>query len=80
MPTKSGMRRSGRKFGTIINVETVYPRTDSADDMNAADKYDLFYNRLFLDPAIRGLTKTASLNFWTATEYLWNTPPAIWLS
>ncbi len=51
---KSGMRRSGCKFGTIINVETVYPRTDSADDMNAADKYDLFYNRLFLDPAIRG--------------------------
>ena len=38
----------------IINVETVYPRTDSPDDVNAADKFDLFYNRIFLDPAIKG--------------------------
>lgn len=51
---KSGYQRQGCKFGTIINVETVYPRTDSPDDVNAADKYDLFYNRLFLDPAIKG--------------------------
>ena len=42
------------KFGTIINVETVYPRGDNPRDLDAADKYDLFYNRVFLDPAIKG--------------------------
>ncbi len=51
---KSGFRREDCKFGTIINVETVYSRTDSPDDVNAADKFDLFYNRIFLDPAIKG--------------------------
>ena len=51
---KSGFKRPDCKFGTIINVEMVYPRTDSPEDMEAADKYDLFYNRIFLDPAIKG--------------------------
>lgn len=44
----------GGKFGTIINVETAYPRGNSPKDLDAADKYDLFYNRVFLDPAIKG--------------------------
>ena len=51
---KSGFKGDNCKFGTIINVETVYARTDSLDDREAADKYDLFYNRIFLDPAIKG--------------------------
>ena len=42
------------KFGTIINVETVYPRGNSPRDLEAANMYDLFYNRIFLDPAIKG--------------------------
>lgn len=51
---EGGFKRPDCKFGTIINVESVYARTDSPDDRNAADKYDLFYNRIFLDPAIKG--------------------------
>lgn len=47
-------RKEGGKFGTIINVETVYPRGDAKHDVEAANKYDLFYNRVFLDPAIKG--------------------------
>ena len=50
-------------MGTIINVETVYARTDSLDDREAADKYDLFYNRIFLDPAIKGTYEEGFLNF-----------------
>ncbi len=42
------------KFGTIINVETVYPRGNHPLDLQAANMYDLFYNRIFLDPAIKG--------------------------
>ena len=44
----------GGKFGTIINIETAYPRGNSEKDLKAADMYDLFYNRVFLDPAILG--------------------------
>lgn len=47
-------RIEGSKFGSIINVETVYPRGKSAFDMEAAKMYDLFYNRIFLDPCIKG--------------------------
>lgn len=51
---KSGYKRPECKFGSIINVETVYPRSDSKGDCDAADMYDLFYNRVFLDPALKG--------------------------
>ncbi|MEG0593064.1 MAG: glycoside hydrolase family 1 protein [Coprobacillus sp.] len=47
-------RIEGGKFGTIINVESAIPRGNSPRDLEAADKYDLFYNRVFLDPAIKG--------------------------
>ena len=51
---EGGYRIDGGKFGTIVNVETAYPRGNSPRDLEAADKYDLFYNRVFLDPAILG--------------------------
>ena len=51
---EGGFKREGGKLGTIINVETVYPRSDSAEDKKAAKMYDLFYNKIFLDPALKG--------------------------
>lgn len=51
---KSGFKRDDCKFGSIINVETVYPRSDSRGDKEAAKMYDLFYNKVFLDPALKG--------------------------
>lgn len=44
---------SGR-IGCIINPEMVYPRSQSQEDLDAARRYDLFYNRVFLDPMIKG--------------------------
>ncbi|CAM4115672.1 glycoside hydrolase family 1 protein [Streptococcus penaeicida] len=44
---------SGR-IGCIINPEMVYPRSSSPEDLDAARRYDLFYNRVFLDPMIKG--------------------------
>lgn len=44
---------SGR-IGCIINPEMVYPRSSSQEDLDAARRYDLFYNRVFLDPMIKG--------------------------
>lgn len=40
--------------GTILNPEVTYPRSGAAHDVQAAEIYDLFYNRVFLDPAIKG--------------------------
>ena len=40
--------------GTILNPEVTYPRSSAPHDVRAAEIYDLFYNRVFLDPAIKG--------------------------
>ena len=40
--------------GTILNPEVTYPRSSAPHDVQAAERYDLFYNRIFLDPAIKG--------------------------
>nr|WP_024965613.1 glycoside hydrolase family 1 protein [Pantoea sp. IMH] len=40
--------------GTILNPEVTYPRSSAPHDVKAAEIYDLFFNRVFLDPAIKG--------------------------
>ena len=47
---EGGYRIPGGKFGSIINIEMAYPRSDSAYDRQAAEMYDLFYNKIFLNP------------------------------
>ncbi|WP_407439374.1 glycoside hydrolase family 1 protein [Lelliottia sp.] len=40
--------------GCILNPEVTYPRSQAAHDVRAAERYDLFYNRVFLDPFVHG--------------------------
>ncbi|MDY1037311.1 glycoside hydrolase family 1 protein [Lelliottia sp. CFBP8978] len=40
--------------GCILNPEVTYPRSRAAHDVRAAEIYDLFYNRVFLDPMVHG--------------------------
>jgi len=40
--------------GCILNPEVTYPRSRAAHDVKAAEIYDLFYNRVFLDPLVHG--------------------------
>lgn len=40
--------------GCILNPEVTYPRSRAAHDKRAAEVYDLFYNRVFLDPLVHG--------------------------
>ena len=40
--------------GCILNPEVTYPRSRAAHDLRAAEMYDLFYNRVFLDPFVHG--------------------------
>lgn len=37
------------KIGVVLNPEVTYPRSSAAHDKRAAEVYDLFYNRVFLD-------------------------------
>ncbi|GAE95242.1 beta-glucosidase [Gracilibacillus boraciitolerans JCM 21714] len=51
---KSMPLREDAKIGTILNPEVTYPRSSASHDQEAARMYDLFFNRIFLDPAIKG--------------------------
>ncbi|PAF17904.1 6-phospho-beta-glucosidase [Terribacillus saccharophilus] len=44
----------GAKIGNIINPEVTYARSSAEHDQKAARIYDLFFNRVFLDPSIKG--------------------------
>lgn len=46
--------QDGGKIGIILNAAPVYPRSQSADDCKAAAMCDLFFNRLYTDPCIKG--------------------------
>ncbi|SER34288.1 beta-glucosidase [Gracilibacillus ureilyticus] len=46
--------KTGAKIGVILNPEVTYARSTAAHDQQAAEMYDLFFNRTFLDPAIKG--------------------------
>ena len=41
-------------IGNAINLAPVHPRTDSEADFEAADRFDQFWNRWYLDPLYRG--------------------------
>ncbi|WP_026702638.1 glycoside hydrolase family 1 protein [Salibacterium aidingense] len=46
--------KTGAEIGVILNPEVTYARSTAAHDQEAARIYDLFFNRVFLDPSIKG--------------------------
>ncbi|WP_028273210.1 glycoside hydrolase family 1 protein [Atopococcus tabaci] len=42
------------RIGIILNPEVTYPRSSSEADQKAAHLYDLFFNRVYLDPLVKG--------------------------
>ncbi|WP_342504792.1 glycoside hydrolase family 1 protein [Sporosarcina sp. FSL K6-2383] len=46
--------KTGSKIGVILNPEVTYARSSAEHDQKAARIHDLFFNRVFLDPAIKG--------------------------
>ena len=61
--------------GTILNPEVTYPRSTAAHDVNAARIYDLFYNRVFLDPAIKGEYPAELLQLLDKHQIQWSVTP-----
>ncbi|MED3964286.1 glycoside hydrolase family 1 protein [Niallia taxi] len=46
--------KTGAKIGVILNPEVTYARSSAPHDQQAAQVYDLFFNRIFMDPSIKG--------------------------
>lgn len=42
------------KIGAILNPEVTYPRSSAEHDKKAAYMYDLYFNRVFMDPMLKG--------------------------
>ncbi|MBU5207221.1 glycoside hydrolase family 1 protein [Bacillus safensis] len=46
--------QQGGKIGIILNLTPSYPRSQNPRDVEAAEMADAFFNRSFLDPAVKG--------------------------
>jgi len=44
------------KIGITLNLNPIHPATDSKKDLEAAQRVDLFTNRIVLDPLLKGTT------------------------
>lgn len=42
------------RVGTILNLSPIYPISSSKKDQEAADRFDQYWNRWYLDPLFRG--------------------------
>jgi 6-phospho-beta-glucosidase len=45
---------TGGEIGVIMNLSQVYPKSGSKEDIEAAEACDLFINKAFLDPVLKG--------------------------
>lgn len=46
---------SNGEIGIILNLSPTYPKSEEKEDREAAHYADLFFNRSFLDPAVKGV-------------------------
>jgi 6-phospho-beta-glucosidase len=51
---KDGGYNKDGEIGVVLNLTPSYPRSSSEEDLKASFIADLFFNRSFLDPAIKG--------------------------
>lgn len=58
--------------GCILNPEVTYPRSTAPHDVQAAEIYDLFYNRVFLDPLVHGHYPPALLALLEQHQVAWD--------
>ncbi|MDI3427785.1 glycoside hydrolase family 1 protein [Enterobacter sp. V87_3] len=57
--------------GCILNPEVTYPRSRAPHDVRAAEMYDLFYNRVFLDPLVHGCYPQALFSLLEQHQVQW---------
>lgn len=61
--------------GCIVNPEVTYPRSRASHDVLAAEMYDLFYNRVFLDPLVHGHYPQALFTLLEQHQVSWDYTP-----
>lgn len=61
--------------GCILNPEVTYPRSSAEHDCKAAQIYDLFYNRVFLDPLVKGEYPQQLLDLLVKHDVRWDYTP-----
>ncbi|NIF37566.1 glycoside hydrolase family 1 protein [Enterobacter sp. Tr-810] len=61
--------------GCILNPEVTYPRSRAPHDVLAAETYDLFYNRVFLDPLVHGHYPQALFTLLEQHQVQWDYTP-----
>jgi beta-glucosidase len=61
--------------GCILNPEVTYPRSRAPHDVLAAEMYDLFYNRVFLDPLVHGHYPQALFTLLDQHQVQWDYTP-----
>ncbi len=64
--------------GCILNPEVTYPRSRAPHDLRAAKIYDLFYNRMFLDPLVHGVWPPELLALLEQHQVTWRPARRIW--
>lgn len=60
----------GGKIGIILNLTPSYPRSQHPADLRAAKWADLFFNRSFLDPSVKGEFPEELVNLLAETNHL----------
>ena len=75
--TIKAFRESGKpgEIGIVLNLTPTYPRSDSKEDQQAAHYADLFFNRDFLDPAIKGEFPQELVDLLKKDGVLWKSGP-----
>ncbi|MGL5244514.1 MAG: glycoside hydrolase family 1 protein [Sarcina sp.] len=60
------------EIGIIVNLTPSYARSESKEDLKASNICDLFFNRMFLDSAVKGEFPSELVNVFKKDNVLWN--------
>ncbi|MBU3133816.1 glycoside hydrolase family 1 protein [Clostridium gasigenes] len=66
-----GCDKNGGKISTILNLTPSYPKSNSEEDIKASNIADMFFNRMFLDPAVHGTFPEKLVEIFKKDNVMW---------
>ncbi|SHJ87436.1 6-phospho-beta-glucosidase [Clostridium cavendishii DSM 21758] len=69
---KTDCYKNGGKICIILNLTPSYPRSNSEEDVKASNIADMFFNRMFLDPAVHGTFPKELVEIFKADGVMWD--------
>lgn len=66
-----GFDKKGAKIGIVLNLTPSYARSEDKKDVQAANFADMFYNRMFLDTAVKGKFPEELVEVLSRDKMLW---------